>query len=394
MLQLIFEIIFWLSLLAIIHSYIGYPIFLYIKSKNKNIDFDAYQLHDKLPFVSIIMSVHNEEQVIKEKINSILDTNYPKYLYEIIVGSDASTDKTNSILEKFSSDENHIFLEKNNERKGKINTVNNLMHKAKGAILLLSDADIIFTKNTIFELVKYFKEEKIGLIDSNLQKQNPRKKGVAIQEKFYMNYEILIKNREGIIAGVMMGPFGGAYALRKNLYAPVPKNFLVDDFYINMKVLEKGIWCINNLKAIVYDNTSGNIQDEFKRKIRISTGNFQNLKQFSSILFSKNRLLAFSFFSHKVLRWFVPIFILLIILSTVFLLNYGLFYQVFAVMLFFSLIIPIIDYLLRKYGIHIILLRFISHYYYMNLGLFIGLLKYIKGVKTNVWEPTKRESNV
>ncbi len=393
MLQLILEIIFWLSIIAIIHPYSSYPIFLHLKTKNKNKSFSFYTREDNLPFVSIIMAVHNEEQILEKKIKSILKNDYPRNLYEIIVGSDASTDKTNNILENFCSEENHFFLEKFTQRTGKINIINKLIHKAQGEIILLSDADIIFTTNTIFELIKNFKEKKIGLVDSNLQKKNPQKTGISIQEKFYFNYEITIKNMEGIMAGVMMGPFGGAYALRNKLFSEVPKNFLVDDFYINMKVIEKDMWCINNLNAIVFDSTSDKIQDEFKRKIRISTGNFQNLKEFTHILFSKKILLAFSFFSHKVLRWFGPIFILLSIISVAILFNSGLFYQVFATLLFFSLIIPIIDYFLRKYGIHIILLRFISHYYYMNLGLFIGLLKYIKGVKTNVWEPTKRESN-
>lgn len=391
MLILIAKIIFWTSLIAIIHPYTSYPLFLYLKSKNKKNRFTTYEKNN-LPFVSILMAVHNEEKILAEKIQSILNSDYPAHLYEIIIGSDASNDKTNDLLNDFSARYNNLQAGFFNKRQGKIKIINNLIKKAKANIIIFTDADVIFTKSTLYELIKYFKEKKIGLVDSNLQKPETEKKGVSIQENFYINFELFVKNKEGIISGIMMGPFGGAYAIRKELYEAVPDNFLVDDFYINMKILKKKYWSINNPKAIAYDNGTDEIKAEFKRKIRISTGNFQNLKAFYSILFSKRKLLAFSFFSHKVLRWFTPVFIILMIFSSIILFKTAAFYQIFTVLLFFSLLIPFIDYFLRKNGFHIILLRFITHYYYMNLGLFTGLLKYIKGVKSNVWEPTKRRN--
>lgn len=391
MLILLAKIIFWVSLIAIIHPYTSYPLFLYLKSKNKKARFNTFDKNN-LPFVSILMAVHNEEKILAEKIQSILNSNYPAHLYEIIIGSDASNDRTNEILKNFREKHDNIQTVFFNERQGKIKIINKLIKKAKADFILFTDADVIFTAETIYELIKYFKEKKIGLVDSNLQKQETQKKGVAIQEKFYINFELSVKNKEGIIAGVMMGPFGGAYAIRKDLFENVPDNFLVDDFYINMKILQKNYWSINNPAAIAYDNGTDDIHAEFKRKTRISTGNFQNLKTFYKVLFSKRYLLAFSFFSHKVLRWLTPIFIILLIICTLILFKISFIYQVFTILLFFSLLIPFIDYFLRKNGFHIILLRFISHYYYMNLGLLIGLIKYIKGVKSNVWEPTKRRN--
>ncbi len=391
MLILLAEIIFWVSLIAIIHPYTSYPLFLYLKSRNKKVWFNTFD-KTNLPFVSVLMAVHNEENILAEKIQSILNSNYPVHLYEIIIGSDASNDRTNEILNDFSAKHDNIQTVFFKERQGKIKIINKLIKKAKADFILFTDADVIFTAETIYELIKYFKEKKIGLVDSNLQKQETQTKGVAIQEKFYINFELSVKNKEGIIAGVMMGPFGGAYAIRKKLYETVPYNFLVDDFYINMKILLKNYWSINNPAAIAYDNGTDDIKAEFNRKIRISTGNFQNLKTFYKVLFSKRNLLAFSFFSHKVLRWLTPIFIILLIICTLILFKISFIYQAFTILLFFSLLIPFIDYFLQKNGFHIILLRFITHYYYMNLGLFIGLLKYIKGVKSNVWEPTKRRN--
>ena len=391
MLILILKIIFWVSLLAIIHPYTTYPLFLHLISKKRKVNFKEYDKNN-LPFVSIIMAAYNEELILKDKINSIYKSNYPAHLFEIIVGSDASTDKTNHILQEFANRYDNFSFKIFEHRSGKIKIINNLIKKAQAEIIVLTDADVFFQAETLFELIKYFKDEKIGLVDSNLQKKYINTQGTALQEKFYMNFEFRIKNKEGIIDGIMMGPFGGAYALRKALFTPVPENFLVDDFYINMNVLEKKYRSINNPLAVAYDNGTDDPQTEFNRKVRISTGNFQNLKAFSHFLFFKRPLLSFCFWSHKVLRWIAPMLIILLIIISVFLTQEGLFYNFFSIFLFFSLSIPFIDYFLRKNGFHIILLRYISHFYYMNLGLLIGFFKYLKGVKTNVWKPTKRKN--
>ena len=329
MLILSAKILFWISLIVIIYPYTAYPLILFLKSLNKKNNFKTYNTNE-LPFVSIIMAVHNEEKILYSKIQSIFSGNYPKHLYEIIIGSDASTDNTNKIIKEFATIHNNLQYTIFNKRKGKIQIINRLATIAKADILVFTDADIIFTENTLFELVKYFKETKIGLVDSNLQKQETQKEGIALQEKYYINFEVWVKHMEGLIGGVMMGPFGGAYALRKELFVPVPDNFLVDDFYINMKVLQKGFWSVNNLQAFAFDNGSDNIHDEYKRKIRISTGNFQNLSAFFSKSILKKPLLVFSFMSHKVLRWFSPIFFILLTISSVLLFNAACFYCLFT----------------------------------------------------------------
>jgi cellulose synthase/poly-beta-1,6-N-acetylglucosamine synthase-like glycosyltransferase len=198
-----------------------------------------------------------------------------------------------------------------------------------------------------------------------------------------------LKNEEGRIWGAMMGPFGGGYAIRRELFFKIPPNFLVDDFYINMKILEKGFKAINNPQAFVYEDVSNNLYIEFKRKIRIATGNFQNLKFFAFLLFPLTKGLAFCFLSHKVLRWIAPIFLITALISNILLASIS-FYKILLVLYLFTFIIPIIDGLLRKLQIDITLVRFFTHFYSMNIALLLGFFKYLKGVKSNVWQPTKR----
>ena len=164
----------------------------------------------------------------------------------------------------------------------------------------------------------------------------------------------------------------------------------MDDFYITMHLLEAGGKTINELDAQCYEDVSNKISEEFRRKVRISIGNFQNLGRYKHLLWPPWTGRAFAFFSHKVLRWMGPFLLLLLLFSSAIL---G--FQTFFFGLLFAgqvllMLAPIADALLKKLNIHVFLLRFVSHFYLMNLALLIGFFKYIKGVESNVWKPTQR----
>jgi len=396
MLEITLQIIYWLAALGIVHTYVLYPLILKIFSSGKKYEHPTYQISDKeLPKVSILLSIFNEEVVIEDKINSIFNTKYPLEKIEFLIGSDNSTDKSNDIVSRLAKDNSGIKFISYKSRQGKQNVINQLFDKATGEILILTDANVFFDENTLYEIVKYFKNPKVGLVDTLMQHRGLVKEGISIQESAYIGREAQIKNQESILWGTMMGPFGGCYAIRKELYRPVPKNFLVDDFYINMKILEQGHYAINNLEAKVYEDVSNNLWDEFKRKIRIATGNFQNFSVFGYLLFkglySRKALrgLGFTFFSHKVLRWITPFLILIMGIANAFLLN-QLFYFILFCGLGFSFLIPLIDTLLKKNSVNISLLRFATHFYSMNLAMLIGFFRFTRGVKSGVWKPTKR----
>lgn len=401
--DIILQILFWVSILIIFHSYIFYPILLKILNK-KNSNTIFFSRNDELPVVSILMSIFNEEEVIADKIDSILKSNYPPDKIEILIGSDNSKDRSNEIVSAYAKKYPNIKFYPFTKRQGKPGVINQIFDKSKGSVIVLSDANVFFHEDTVFEMVKYFKDEKIGLVDTHMVNKGLVKDGISVQESAYISREVGIKNAESNIWGTMMGPFGGCYSIKRELYKPVPANFLVDDFYINMKVLQKGYRAINNLKSLVFEDVSNNLQDEFRRKIRIATGNFQNLSKFKKLLlgiiginpFEKEAKkytskfgVSFSFLSHKVLRWIIPFFIVITFITNIFLLD-KILYQLSFAGLIFSFSLPFWDFLLKKANIHISILRFITHFYTMNIALFIGFFKWAKGVKSGIWQPTKR----
>lgn len=387
--MLLLEIFFWIAFLLIAHSYLLYPIFTQLLGRFFKNNSSVYTHKEELPLVSILMAAHNEEQVIEEKINSILKSSYPSSKVEILIGSDCSTDNTNSIIKKYADSDNRFHFFEFSNRTGKIGIINLLNQKAKGEILLLTDANVIFESSTLFELVKHFKNPDISLVDSFMKHRNLKADGISYQESNYISNEVNTKHAEGKIWGSLMGPFGGCFAIRRTDFEPIPDNFLVDDFYTCMQVLNNKKRCISDEKAIVLEDVSNNLNAEFKRKIRISSGNFQNLAKFWPLLLRFNGT-AFAFFSHKVLRWLTPFLILFILIVFPFLLAIKENYKYFGIFLLIMFSSIAFDFILKKMNIHLVMLRFLTHFTSMNIALFIGFIHYLKGIRSSVWEPTER----
>jgi cellulose synthase/poly-beta-1,6-N-acetylglucosamine synthase-like glycosyltransferase len=383
-------VIFWLSVGIIFYSYVFFPLILRWLAGKRNIDAQSFTPEDDLPLVSILIAAYNEEDVIKQKIESVYQTIYPTSRIEVLIGSDASIDKTNSIVNSLLGEYPNLKFFPFTQRRGKGNVVNELYKNASGSILIFTDANVMLNKDTIFELVRYFKDEKVGLVDSQMLNTNLHPGGISFQERAYIAREVYIKHCESVLWGTMMGPFGGCYAIRTDIYEPVPPNFLVDDFYVNMIVLEKGYKCVNNLEAKVYEDVSNNLTVEFKRKIRISTGNFQNLKRFSHLLWHKTKGLSFCFISHKTLRWTGPFFLVSAFISNLVLAAYSSLYFYIFILHCLLFVLPLLDLLFKKAGYNNSLLRFITHFYSMNLALLVGFIKSLKKIESNVWKPTQR----
>jgi cellulose synthase/poly-beta-1,6-N-acetylglucosamine synthase-like glycosyltransferase len=389
---MIFKIIFWISVFSVFHTYVLYPVLLNLLAKGKKNNLNFYKNPDEFPFVSLLLSVYNEEKILPEKLKSLQNLEYPDNKLEILIASDASNDNTDKIIEKFIHGKPQFKFMRFSERTGKIGIINQLSELSKGDIFAITDANIMHDPGSLTKMIRHFKEPDIGLVDSFMYNTGLDKAGISLQESAYVARETKIKNREGRIWGTMMGPSGGFYTLRKESFSPVPVNFLVDDFYICMKVLESGKKAINEPESIVFEDVSNNLREEFRRKVRISAGNFQNINYFSHLLIKIFHPLGFCFFSHKFLRWLGPFFILAAFFSNLLLIRDSFYTATFILQLIF-LLIPFIDLILRKIKIHIVILRFITHFLSMNLAIFAGFIQYMKGIKSNVWKPTRRNQS-
>lgn len=389
---LFFSILFWTCFALVFHSYLFYPFLLKILAKGKQGN-TIISTKEKLPSVAIVIAAFNEEKVIKEKLELSLKTNYPESLFQIFVGSDHSSDATNEIIAKIAKQTEKITFLDYKIRSGKQEVLNRMFRHAIDArqydICIMTDANIMFEEDTIYELVKHFENQEIGIVCANIKNKNVRENGISRQEQFYILNENETKINEGKLFGSSIAAFGACYAIRRRLIPKIPSNILMEDFFISMHVLKQNYKVITEAKAICFEDLPQDINEEFKRKRRISTGNFQNLSIYGNMLYQSRFGIAFSFFSHKVIRWLGPFFMLTAYTSLWFLKDL----TFYSFLLHFShaiFALAILDYILFTVNINVNLLRLLRYFITMNIALFLGFINFIKGVKTNIWQPTKR----
>lgn len=378
------HILFFLCVLGIAHTYIIYPLTLIYFSKPRI----RGKQYDTTKKIAILIAAYNEEKVIGKKIDTILACDYPSENISIYIGSDASTDATDQIIEGYSNTHKNIHFIKFEGRTGKAAIINALALNRTEDILILTDANVMFDPMAIKELTKHFTDEQTHLVCANILKVSDKNENIQPVEKRYLNLENRIKSLESDNWDLVIGAEGGCYAIRTSYYQPVPKNYFMDDFYITMGVLNKGAKVLFEPKALCYEDLPSESSEEFRRKVRISIGNYQNLSTYKHLLWPFWKPLGYAFLSHKVLRWITP-FLLMGMYACSLLLSFDslLFFE-FTLLQFILFTLPLFMKQLRS----IKPLLFIAHFYNMNYALLKGFFIYMKGVRSSVWEPTKRNA--
>ncbi len=399
---LILLLIFVTSITLLAHTYIAYPVLMRWMGRRRPLPGDRFRSGREFPEVAVLMAVYNEEKVLAETLASILASDYPPEKLTVFIGSDGSTDRSDAIAKSFSDADPRVRLVSFGGRNGKIRIINRLAEGAlttfsdpDKAIFVLCDANVTWAGSLLRRLVSHFKRESVGLVGAAVVDRIREHTGIGDQEEAYVGQENLVKFAEGVIWGRVMGAFGACYAMRSRLFTPVPPHHIVDDFYLTLSCLEQGSDAIVDLDAVCHEAVSTDIREEFRRKRRIAAGNFQNLRRFRQYLlpWHGGPAVAFAFWSHKGLRWYGPFLLVAAMLSALalgfqnpwFLPGVGGFLALF--------LMAAADRILagRGWG-HVRAFRFCRYFLSMNLALFLGYLDFLRGPRTSVWEPTRRET--
>jgi len=393
--MLIIQILFWLSIGGITYSFFIYPLLLKWMTRNKLPHQTVYKTTEELPVLSILMAMYNEEKVLAAKFESLLTTTYPKEKIHIYIGDDGSTDQSVAIAKSFAHHFSRFQIVPFGGRNGKPNIINALANHSRVAlgdhqIFVITDANVLFDACLLEKLARHYKDPKIGLVGANVLNQLPNKTTIAELEQLYISRENQMKYREGLLHGALMGPFGACFSMRAGLFRDVPAHFIVDDFYLCMQVHNQQFQCIYDLEALCYEDVPGNMWEEFRRKSRIGAGNFQNLGFFKKWLLKPLHPVGFTFWSHKVLRWFTPFLAISGLIAIAILSGQNGFYHAIFWYKFLVVGLFLLDLILVFFNIHIKLLRLITYFYFMNFALILGFIYFIKGIKSNVWSPTQR----
>ncbi len=382
-------------LLLLFHSYVGYPWLMARLARGRRLEGEKVWPPDshELPTISVLMAAYNEEKVLEKKIESVFHSRYPADKIEFLIGSDNSTDRTHEIALAWAEKWPRLRLRVFEHRQGKPGILNALALEASGEIFVLTDANVFFEPDTLYHLAKHFRDPRIGQVGADFRHPEADPGGIGRQEGGYIRRESVLKYREGLVWGVMMGAFGGCHAVRAQAFVPNPPHFIVEDFYLSLHVLASDYRAILEPAAQVVEDLPGTIGEEGRRKTRIAVGNWQNLIAWRKLLWPPWKPVAFAWWSHKVLRWLGPFLLLWAWAAAALWALYGGQAGAVALALLTAAFVgtPILDYLCGKMGLVVTPLRYGTYFLAMNGALLKGFFRFLRGGNSNVWQPTLRQ---
>ena len=386
-------IIFWICLFIIFYTFVGYGLLLFFIIKIKRLfkKSQTFNADAPLPTVSLLIAAYNEEAYIDEKVANCKALNYPKEKLQIVFVTDGSSDKT---PDKISLHEG-ITLFHTPERGGKMAAIKRVMPELKTEIVVFTDANTFLNKDAIKELVKHYQNPKVGAVAGEKKIMvEEHADASSAGEGFYWKYESALKKWDYELYS-NVGAAGELFSIRRELYQPVESDTIIDDHMIAMRIAEKGYIIAYEPNAYALETASADTKEELKRKVRIAAGGIQSiirLKKSANPFI--NPILTFQYISHRVLRWTVTPFlmILVFILNILIVIKTGLllYKLILAAQILFYLL-SMAGYFFAKRNIKI--KAFFIPYYFcmMNYAVIAGLNRYFKKQQSAAWEKSKRK---
>lgn len=380
------QIVFWLALAALLYTYFGYPLLVFLvsilfpKKVSKN-DFE--------PKVTILITAYNEEKAIRSKLENTLKIEYPKDKLEILVASDGSDDRTDEIVKEFENKGVRLFHQSG--RKGKTYTQNKAVEKATGEIILFSDATTDYQPNVLQEILPNFADETVGCVAGKLVYVDKSNSDVGKGAKSYWNYETFIKESESNACS-LIGASGCLYAVRRSAYQPMYSE-ACSDFLICTIVYRQGLRSIYEPNAICIEETNKRADNEMKMRIRVISQTFTDLWRNRSMMNPfKSGFYAIELISHKLFRYAVPVFLFLILITSAVLSFTSIFFAIILLLQIIFYGLALFAGILEKAGLKVGLLAIPLYFVLTNFASVIGFYKFLSGERYATWEPN-REPN-
>ncbi|MEX1229793.1 MAG: glycosyltransferase family 2 protein [Planctomycetaceae bacterium] len=397
------EILFWVSVGLIAYVYLAYPLIAWAwsltvfdpaqrvaRSLSKRM-LSRYARYTRFvhaepvwPTVSLIIAAYKEEEIIMQRLHNAVMVDYPADKLEIIVGCDGNEDSTGELVDSFQ--DSRVRLLQFPDRRGKASVLNDCVPQARGEIIIFSDANTMFDPQAIRKLVRHFQDSEVGGVCGKLMLVD----GVTGEnaDGMYWRYENFMKRSEGRL-GALLGFNGAIYAIRGDLYQPIPPQTIIDDFLIGMRIHLAEKQLIYDESAVAYEETAPHVQAEFHRRARIGAGGFQSLMWLAPLLHPRRGRLAWAFWSHKVLRWLCPSFLAIAAITNVALVSRPFFARILLVQELF--------YVTAIFGLFFSdgrrwqrYLKLQALFVSVNAALFVGFWRWHCGIKYGTWKRTER----
>ncbi len=389
-------LLFWSALLLVFYAYVGYGIVLYVLLRVRRVFFPKkmYPLLAELPEVTFVVCAYNEADWIEQKISNSLALDYPRDRIRFCFVTDGSDDATPDLVRNYPypADVRWELLHQP-ERRGKIAAFQRAMEHISSPIVISTDANTLVNTAGVRNLVRHFADPQVGAVAGEKRIfLSERDDASSAGEGIYWRYESALKRWDAELWTVV-GAAGELFAFRREAYEHVPTDTVVEDFYLTMRIAQKG-WRVQYAPdAYAVETSSASVQEELKRKIRISAGGLQAVWRLGALLNPfRYGVLTFQYVSHRVLRWTLAPLLLPVLLA----LNVALawqgstFYQwiLAAQVAFYAAAWA--GYLLERRKMKVKVF-FVPYYFcVMNYAQYAGFRRFVWGKQSVMWEKAKR----
>lgn len=317
-------LLFWGGVLTLVYQYVGYPILLALLAWLRPAPERGSYDDESLPSVTLIISAYNEEEVLERKLENAVALDYPKDRLEIVVVSDGSTDRTVEIARAF--EDRGVVLHEYTVNRGKNLALNESMPRAKGDIIVFTDANGMYEPDAMRKLVQPFADPKVGSVCGELVYRNFNENTIAEGYNRYWELDQMQKRLESDL-GTLLGANGSIFGVRAALCRPIP-NDVCNDMVQPIWVGAAGNLCLYEPSALSIEAGSKDLDDEIKRRSRIIGRGIRGIfAVWPDIVRGGAWLLGLELISRKGLRYLTPVWFLMILLGSALAMGGGLFYQ-------------------------------------------------------------------
>lgn len=340
------------------------------------------------PEISVIIAAYNEEASIAQRLDNLLSLSYPEDKLDIIVASDGSDDKTEEIVRKFADRGVRVL---SLPRRGKIHALNDAVEHATGEILVFSDANSMYDKLALRKLVANFADPEVGGVGGNTIYTTAADSDTCSEgENLYWNYDKWLKEMESR-TGSIISAHGAIYAIRRALYHPQTDSAVTDDFAISTSVIEQGYRLVFEKEAKAYEVAIPAADREFWRKVRMMARGLRGVMLRRSLLNPfRHGFYSLILFTHKFLRRFVSLMLVVLFVCSLNLINQNMFYSTFAILQATFYVLAGMGFLLKdqRIGRHRVL--YIPFFYCLaNSAALIAIMNMLRGYQIERWQPQR-----
>lgn len=376
------DILFWGAFALLAYTHAGYPVLLWVWARLRARE---PRIEPIQPSVSVLVVAYNEAERVERRIGNLLDQDYPHDRLEIILASDGSDDAT--VERALRQQREGVFIAAYHARRGKPAVLNRLIPQCSGEIVVLADARQQFDRGALRALTACFADPEVGAVSGELiLTDDPEGSAVGEGVGFYWKYEKFIRRNESRIDSTI-GATGAIYAIRRELFEPIPEDTLLDDVLIPTQIARRGYRVVFESGARAYDRKVPTAKVEFARKARTLAGNFQLFVRNPWLLNPVSNRLWIQTVSHKACRLLSPFCLGAVLGASLSMLDRPFYRWMLGVQI--ALYAAALGgYLFRHSKRRIFVLSVPYAFCLLNWAVVAGLLRYISGRQRVTWETT------